>query len=538
MNSSARELPDAEPRRGLTGWALAALVALVGIETLLLLSAFSTKELHASEHPLLRSLQSLWLAPKMVVPILAAVFLFGQEKLLEEWRLLSATPRRTWTWVLAQVSAFAVFFVLSAQVLGRGNSDWAELWFGSGLVTGILSVLLIVPPRALPPLLRRNAAALGFACAIGAVAFVAGRTATSNLWDPLRVSTLHVSHALLDVVSDDIVLREDEFILGTNDFLCRISPECSGFEGIGLILVFLGSALWIFRQEFRFPRAWLMLLIGVPFVWLANSVRITTLIWVGTWISPRLAAEGFHSIAGITLFCVIALGMLTFARRSRFFSRVEFEPGPNWTAVYLSPFLVAVAVALLLSAFSSGLDTLYPLRTAGVAGFVFLWRDRLPKIRWRPTLIAWQHGVAGFLIWMAALYIRQGAPTSVEVQSEWQSLPLAWATFWILFRIVGTVWMAPLTEELAFRGYLMRRLCDADFSRVPLERVSLLAICASSLLFGITHPLWIAATLCGLLFAAAQIRGRSLSDAVGAHAVTNGLLVAYALATGDWSVWL
>ena len=47
---------------------------------------------------------------------------------------------------------------------------------------------------------------------------------------------------------------------------------------------------------------------------------------------------------------------------------------------------------------------------------------------------------------------------------------------------------------------------------------------------------WLAGTLAGLAFASALYwRGR-IGDAVQAHAVPNGLLAAYAIATGHWSV--
>jgi membrane protease YdiL (CAAX protease family) len=42
-------------------------------------------------------------------------------------------------------------------------------------------------------------------------------------------------------------------------------------------------------------------------------------------------------------------------------------------------------------------------------------------------------------------------------------------------------------EELAFRGYLMRRLTAAEFGGVTPARVSILALSISALLFGLLH---------------------------------------------------
>ena len=457
---------------------------------------------------------------------------------MRELHSLDASQHAWKRWAAAQLLSFAALLLCSHAVLVLGQANWGPAWLAAIASTLLLALATIAPLKQLLATLHRNSGLLLSALLIGGLAFLAGRYSTSSLWEPLRVSTLSVSHQLLRLFSSSVVLDAPEFVLGTDRFLCRISPECSGFEGIGLISVFLGSALWIFREHFRFPRAWMLLLIGAPLIWVANSIRIVMLILIGTWVSPRLAVEGFHSLAGISIFCILSLSMLALARRNPYISKSTANSGTNWTAVYLSPLLVAVIVAILAAPFTSGLDTLYPLRPLFVGGLLLLFRKQLPKITWRPTLPALGFGLAAFGVWMTALWVRNGAPTEIGIQSEWDSLPTVWASVWIVFRITGTAWMAPLTEELAFRGFLMRRLCHPDFSKVSENQFSVFALVVSSLLFGITHEYWIAATLCGALYGMAQIRGRSLSDAVIAHATTNGLLVTYALVTGNWSVWL
>jgi len=77
-----------------------------------------------------------------------------------------------------------------------------------------------------------------------------------------------------------------------------------------------------------------------------------------------------------------------------------------------------------------------------------------------------------------------------------------------------------------------------DFDALPLGRFSWPALLLSSLLFGALHGrLWLAGTVAGIAFALAVYRRGALSDAVQAHATTNGLLMVYAIATGRWSVW-
>jgi CAAX prenyl protease-like protein len=108
---------------------------------------------------------------------------------------------------------------------------------------------------------------------------------------------------------------------------------------------------------------------------------------------------------------------------------------------------------------------------------------------------------------------------------------------WLVFRVVGSVVTVPLAEELAFRGYLPRRLQAADFEAVPLGRFTGLSFLASSVLFGLLHGRWLAGTLAGMFYALALYRRRDLAEPVLAHAVTNALIAAHVLATGNWSLW-
>jgi CAAX prenyl protease-related protein len=91
---------------------------------------------------------------------------------------------------------------------------------------------------------------------------------------------------------------------------------------------------------------------------------------------------------------------------------------------------------------------------------------------------------------------------------------------WLLFRLVGYVVIAPLAEELAFRGFLTRRIVQPDFQNVPLGMFSWSSFLISSVLFGAFHGgMWLAGTLAGMSFALALYHRRALGDAVQAHAI-------------------
>ena len=120
---------------------------------------------------------------------------------------------------------------------------------------------------------------------------------------------------------------------------------------------------------------------------------------------------------------------------------------------------------------------------------------------------------------------------------ELAQYPKVWAVSWLAFRIAGSVIVVPLAEELAFRGFLVRRLISSDFIAVSPGRFTWPSFLISSVLFGALHGRWLAGTLAGLLYGLALYRRRELSDSVVAHATTNALIAAHVVTTGDWLLW-
>lgn len=109
---------------------------------------------------------------------------------------------------------------------------------------------------------------------------------------------------------------------------------------------------------------------------------------------------------------------------------------------------------------------------------------------------------------------------------------------WIAVRILSAAVTVPIVEELAFRGYLMRRLVSADFSAVSFRTLTWFSLAGSSLLFGLMHGhRWLAGTLAGVLYGFVMTRRGRLGDAVVAHAATNALLAAYVMGMGKWGFW-
>jgi CAAX prenyl protease-like protein len=107
----------------------------------------------------------------------------------------------------------------------------------------------------------------------------------------------------------------------------------------------------------------------------------------------------------------------------------------------------------------------------------------------------------------------------------------------LALRIFGSVLVVPLAEELAFRGYLLRRLSGRDFRDVPPGHLSLPALLVSSVAFGAIHAGWLGGAIAGLLYGAVQIHGRNVGHAVLAHVVSNAAVALYVVGFGQWWLW-
>jgi len=240
------------------------------------------------------------------------------------------------------------------------------------------------------------------------------------------------------------------------------------------------------------------------------------------------------------LVSLVAYGLVMVSWRVPAFPRIGSEPKvlqrSNPAGVYLVPLLAIIATAMLTKIFHSGFDLLYPLRVFAAAGALYFYRRELTVVRWNASFWAVAPGLFVFVMWIV-LSPSNDASINATFAAGIGRLSGGGKAAWFFFRIVGAVITVPIAEELAFRGYLMRKLIADDFDAVPLGRFTWFSFLVSSALFGVLHGQWLAGTLAGMVFAAALYRRGLLADAIAAHSVTNALLSAYVLTTHDWSLW-
>ena len=440
---------------------------------------------------------------------------------------------------------------MTALLFGRDHLPegpawlWTGLWFLAGTATAVSLVPIAFGKRRILPVARELATPLVLATLLAILAMSAG-LATVELWSRLAQVTLHATAWTLDLLVSPIYFDPENLAIGTERFSVEVAPVCSGYEGIGLILVFLSAYLAAFRQRLRFPNVLVLVPAAIVLMWLLNVLRIVALILVGHFWSADVAVGGFHSKAGWLVFCGVALGAVWLTQNIGWFASESSEGRPatyNPAAPFLLPVLALVATTLVTGLFVGDFDYSYPLRVV-VALLVLAWYrdDYLAGLRQHlrgRSVFSWHAvgvGLAVYVLWIGlSAWTDDLQVTGPPEELGLMAPPLAIA--WTLSRVLGSVVTVPIVEELAFRGFLLRRLIGSDFTKVPYKRWSWPAVLISSLAFAAVHQQWIGGLAAGLLYAYAQKRRGVLSDAIVAHAVTNALIAMQVLLADHWSLW-
>jgi CAAX prenyl protease-like protein len=175
------------------------------------------------------------------------------------------------------------------------------------------------------------------------------------------------------------------------------------------------------------------------------------------------------------------------------------------------------------------------------AVLVALWRKygELARQNWphaRDLLLAAGVGAAVFAAWILldAPWMRLGTPSARFVPQD-----AAGAIDWplVAVRWIGAALVVPVMEELFWRSFLMRWIQSPRFETVDPRHVAPKAVILSTFLFMLAHTLWLAAIVAGLAYAWLYVRTGTLWAPVIAHAVTNGALGAWVVATRQWQFW-
>jgi exosortase E/protease (VPEID-CTERM system) len=449
-----------------------------------------------------------------------------------------------WAFLAAHVASLLTFLALYSLFVGDDfpNLGLVAVLFVAAILSIVFAVLAFIPAGVGTALLRRTASVWMYATLGGALtwafAFYFRAEWIPKIAAPLTALTLRCVRPLVGLVAGDVFIDPVTQRISTSNFGVRIEWPCSGIEGLCLMLVFTITWLWFVRRESRFPQALLLIPAALVVTWVANVARIVALILIGHVGAASVALGGFHSKAGWIAFNGIALAFVVAAGRLPRLSRdradhARASSASNPPAPYVMPFLVIVAASLLSQAASGRFEWLYPLRF--VAAVVALWlvRSQFTALSWKFGWSSVGLGAGVFVLWILLDVWTGTAGARGDIASGLADFPTVARVGWLACRVAATVITVPIAEELAFRGYLARRVMAADFESVSFRALTPLAIIASSVVFGFMHgEQWFAGTVAGVVFAAALRQRGRIGDAVMAHATTNGLLAIWSLARG------
>jgi len=215
------------------------------------------------------------------------------------------------------------------------------------------------------------------------------------------------------------------------------------------------------------------------------------------------------------------------------------------TTAYVVPFVAFVAMMTAEKSFSLPAVYFYPLRFAVVLALLVTISRPYIKLRPAMPLASVAIGVAVFAIWVAPDelfgYRHHWLFENSVTGTASSSLPLSMKSnipFQVL-RCVSSFALVPVIEELFWRGWMMRWLIDHEFVKVPLGKYAPAAFWTVAILFASEHgPYWEVGLAAGIIYNWWLVRTRNLADCILAHAVTNALLCAWVLVTGQWQYWL
>lgn len=464
------------------------------------------------------------------------------------------------------------FAYLSAILYASSSAAWFTLialaWHACAAAAA-LALLAALAPFSIWTHAARQTASVALFAVVPAAAAVAAIRVSQMLWAPAAELTFRIVVILLRPLRPALVSDPATLTLGTGRFAVQIAEVCSGLEGVGLMLAFCAAWLWFFRREYYFPRALIVVPLGVLLVFLLNAARIAALVLIGDAGYERIATVGFHSQAGWIGFNLAAFGVAILAHTNPWVSRTartrrslreaasaasrpadaavdpavrpdrrpaDRRPAEiNWTAAYLMPLLVVLAAGMITHALSAGFESLYPLRFAGALVALWIYRRAYAQLdlrfSWRGPAV----GAGAFLLW-AACAAFMTSPASEPAQLA--SMPVPARSLWIGCRVLAAVFTVPIAEELAYRGYLLRRLTAASFETVSYSAARWPALVVSAVAFGIMHAgLWLPGIAAGLAYGALAMRTNRLGECIAAHAVTNALLAVYVLGFDQWQLW-
>lgn len=476
-----------------------------------------------------RALRSMTARGLSIITVMALYFWLrptAYRALAGAARTTPGRPSWLWAHLAGLILIFAPLPLFGAAEISRAFTPTLLFLSLGSLLTILGAVFWVTPLHSWRSWIRGDSYLLPLALLLGfLVPDLANLIRPAWEWSSLSSLTFFLVFLSLIAFGFEVSVDPPTYVIGIEDFFVQIASQCSGVEGIALITIFMGFYALLMRPDLRQRRFWLILYpLAVLTSWLFNILRIAVLIIIGARVSPEHALNGFHSYAGWLMFTALALCVVIVAHRARWLHRT---PRPQISrnamrsdtlAARIVPFIVMMLSGVIASAFWPNPSDGYPLRALLMGTVLLYFWPALRNWRALPSGAAITTGLAIGLLWVLT-----AAPAIVSEGS-------APGVFWIGLRLLGTILLVPVIEELFFRGYVLHRLRQDGLLW------AILAIAVSSLLFGLLHDRFFAGVLAGVAFGTLYLHRNRLADPIAAHIIANAVIAAAALITGKWAL--
>lgn len=184
---------------------------------------------------------------------------------------------------------------------------------------------------------------------------------------------------------------------------------------------------------------------------------------------------------------------------------------------------------------------IYPIKIAAVVGIIYIYRKQYVELAWkdladlRSTAGTIFIGLLVFLLWINLDFSFSIGQPSAGFDPTRLSEPVK--TLMTITRIFGAIIVVPVMEELFWRSFLIRYICDNKFSNIPIGHFTWPSFIISALLFGLEHQLILAGIVAGIAYNMVVYKTKSIAQAVLAHSVTNLALAVYVISKARWDYW-
>lgn len=220
------------------------------------------------------------------------------------------------------------------------------------------------------------------------------------------------------------------------------------------------------------------------------------------------------------------------------------------------PFAVFLLIGSFAGKYFAGSEYwFYAIKTIVVAGLVWHFKPRLQEMKWAISPEAIGIGIVIAVLWIgldgripsvgdiydwANQKITGKVPEPAKPEEPWNPLAFfkdnpALAYGFLAIRVLGRSILVPMIEEVFYRSFFYRYIANPDFLSIPLKTWNPVAFLVTCAAFGLAHPgQWVQGIICGAAFQWLVLRKDRLGDAMTAHAVTNAIISAYAIAMNKW----